>query len=483
MARSSFLFFSPYPKHMGRTSYLVVRIATRALLFRCQRGTVRGVPARTNPCEYRPRIWAPRVKEQDKGNFAVKSEPKRPRLTARLLAVLSLLAMTSPLATDMYLPAFTEISVDLHTSAPTVQLTLTTFLLGIGIGQLFFGPLSDRHGRRRILLLALTTLVLVSVALIFVPNIGWMVALRFAQGFMGAGGVVLSRAIAVDVAKGAAAVRALSLIATVVALAPLIAPLIGGVISQFSGWRVVFATLAGLTILMLAMSAALIPETLPVEERHSGRLTTTFGAIGSLLKDKIFVGYMITFSAMFGAMMAYISASPFIGQSILGMNQLEYGFSFATGATALIVANLINARVANTIGAKKMQIFGVSVSLLAGLYLLTIILANLLSIPLFIVAAFFITLGAGFTMSNTSALALMRAEHARGSASALLGFSQFFVGGAVSPLVGVGGEFDARPAGFTIVALAIAAFAFALMNRWARGQEEAGLGSFRWGDS
>ena len=209
------------------------------------------------------------------------------------------------------------------------------------------------------------------------------------------------------------------------------------------------------------------------------RLTTTFTAVGSLLKDKIFVGYLITFSAMFGAMMAYISASPFIGQSILGMNQIEYGLSFAAGATALIVANLINARVAKTIGAKKMQIFGVSVSFLAGLYLLTVILTGLLSIPLFIAAAFFITLGAGFTMSNTSALALMRAEHARGSASALLGFSQFFVGAAVSPLVGVGGEFDARPAGFTIAALAVAAFTFALLNRWARGQEEAGLRSFR----
>lgn len=409
------------------------------------------------------------------------TDHNKPKLTLSLLAVLSLLAMTSPLATDMYLPSFTQISTDLHTNAATVQLTLTTFLLGIGVGQLFFGPLSDRYGRRPILLSALSVLVVVSAGLIFVPNIGWMVALRFAQGFVGAGGVVLSRAIAVDVAKGAAAVRALSLIATMVALAPLIAPVIGGAISQFSGWRVVFAVITGVTVLMLLVSALMIPETLPPSQRHSGHVSTTFKAIGSLLKDKIFVGYMITFSAMFGAMMAYISASPFIGQSILGMNQLEYGLSFAAGATALIVANLINARVAATIGAKKMQIVGVTVSVVASLFLLLIILAGWLSIALFIAAAFSLTLGAGFTMSNTSALALMRAEQARGSASALLGFSQFFVGGIVSPLVGIGGQFDARPAGFTISTLAVAAFAFAIVNRWARGQEESGRGSFRWG--
>ena len=286
-----------------------------------------------------------------------------------------------------------------------------------------------------------------------------------------------------DISKGAAAVRALSLIATVVALAPLIAPLIGGVISQYFGFRLVLAVLAAIATLMLALSAFLIPETLPTDERHSGHLTTTFSPVGSLLKDKIFVGYMITFSAAFGAMMAYISASPFIGQSILGMNQLQYGFSFAAGATALIVANLINARVAATIGAKKMQIVGVSVSLAASLFLLTVILTGVLNIPLFIASAFFITLGVGFTMSNTSALALMRAEHARGSASALLGFFQFFVGGLVSPLVGFAGPLDARPAGLTIAALAVAAFTFALMNRWARGQEDAGRGSFRWGKS
>lgn len=387
------------------------------------------------------------------------------------MALLSLLAMIGPLATDMYLASFTDIGIALRTNASTVQLTLTTFLLGMGVGQLFFGPLSDRYGRRPVLLSALMALVATSITIVFVPTISMLIGLRFIQGFTGAAGVVLSRAIVVDLTKGAEAVQALSLIATMGSLGPLLAPIVGGVVAQYSNWRTVFAVLAGMTVLMLTLAVVFIPESLLASERHAGGITSTFSAVGSLLKDRIFVGYMITFAAMFGAVMAYISSSPFIGQSILGMNQLQYGFSFAASATSLIVANLFNAKVAMTIGAKKMQIFGVFLTLSASLLLLTLVLTEWLTVTLFIITAFFLTMGVGFTMSNTSALALLRADHARGSASALLGSSQFVVGGAVSPLVGVGGENTALPASLTIAALTFLSVLFALANRWALRKE------------
>lgn len=390
------------------------------------------------------------------------------------MALLSLLAMIGPLATDMYLASFTDIGIALRTNASTVQLTLTTFLLGMGVGQLFFGPLSDRYGRRPVLLSALMALVATSITIVFVPTISMLIGLRFIQGFTGAAGVVLSRAIVVDLTKGAEAVQALSLIATMGSLGPLLAPIVGGVVAQYSNWRTVFAVLAGMTVLMLTLAVVFIPESLLASERHAGGITSTFSAVGSLLKDRIFVGYMITFAAMFGAVMAYISSSPFIGQSILGMNQLQYGFSFAASATSLIVANLFNAKVAMTIGAKKMQIFGVFLTLSASLLLLTLVLTEWLTVTLFIITAFFLTMGVGFTMSNTSALALLRADHARGSASALLGSSQFVVGGAVSPLVGVGGENTALPASLTIAALTFLSVLFALANRWALRKETEG---------
>lgn len=396
------------------------------------------------------------------------------KLTPGFLAVLSLLAMTSPLATDMYLASFTNIVTDLGTTAPAVQLTLTTFLLGIGLGQLFFGPMSDRFGRRPVLLVALTILVVDSVALIFAPNVYLLIVLRFIQGFMGAAGVVLSRAIAADVSSGAETVRALSLIATLVGLGPLLAPVIGGFVSQHAGWRAVFAVLASLTMLMLVLSILLIPETLPADKRHVGSLLSAYSSVGRLALDRIFMGYVITFSMGFGAMMAYISASPFVGQLILGMNQIQYGLSFAMGAAALILANLLNAKVAASVGPKRMQIVGVSLALAAGLTMLLVVVTGSLSIPVFIACAFFLTGGVGLIMSNSSALALERASEARGSGSALLGAGQFFVGGLVSPLVGLGGGTTAVPMALVMAALVITAFTFAMLNRWARGKEGRG---------
>lgn len=396
----------------------------------------------------------------------------KPKLTPGFLAVLALLAMTSPLATDMYLASFTQIAADLQTGASSVQLTLTTFLFGIGLGQLFFGPLSDRYGRRPVLLVALSLLVADSIALVFVPNIQLLIALRFIQGFVGAAGVVISRAIAVDISKGVQAVQALSLIATMVALGPLIAPMIGGFVGQYAGWRVVLGVLAGLTVLMLVLTIFLIPETLPPNKRSHGGLLAAFGSVGTLMKDRVFVGYVITFSMGFGAMMAYISGSPFVGQVVLDMNQVQYGLSFAAGATALILANLLNARLARTVGPRTMQVVGVSLALGAGTLMLALILTGWLSIPSFIVSAFLLSGGVGLIMSNSTALALARAEDARGSGSALLGAGQFLVGGSASPIVGMGGEATALPMGIVVATLALVSFTFAFMNRWAIKKEQ-----------
>ncbi len=394
------------------------------------------------------------------------------RLTPGLLAILGLLAMTSPLATDMYLASFTEIATDLSATPAAVQLTLTTFLFGIGMGQLFFGPLSDRYGRRPILLMALTVLAIDSVAIVLVPHIALLIVLRLIQGFTGAAGIVISRAIAVDVSSGPEAVKVLSLIATLVALGPLIAPMVGGFVSQQAGWRAVMAVLAALMVLMLVLTVLFVPETHPVEREQAGRLFEPFRAVGTLIRDRIFMGYVITFSMGFGAMMAYISASPFVGQSILGMNQVQYGLSFGAGAAALVLANLLNARVAVTVGANRMQLVGVSLATLGGLALLAFVLTGILSIPLFIGSAFTLTFGVGLVMSNSSALALARASSARGSGSAILGAGQFLVGGAISPIVGIGGETTAVPMAGSVAVLSLVALTFALLVRWALPRED-----------
>lgn len=389
----------------------------------------------------------------------------RPKFTRGLLAVLSFLAATGPFATDMYLSSFTHIAQDLGAPASSVQLTLTAFLLGMGAGQLVLGPLSDQHGRRRILLAALAVFAATSIAMVFSPTIEVLIALRFVQGFAGAAGVVISRAIAVDLTEGAESIRAISLIALFVGLGPLLAPPIGGAIAAISDWRVVLATLAFLAVAMLVLAALFVPESLARDQRHAGGLSAAARNFGKLLRDRSFLLLMCVFGLGFGGMMAYISASPFVGQVVLGMSPFVYSLAFALGALAMITANTINARLAGRVQPTRMLLLGAILALTAGVALTTLTLTDTLSPAAFIACAFTLTGGTGFIMSNASALALARAREARGSGSALLGAAQFAVGGVASPLVGAWGEHTALPMALFVLTVATLAVGGALLAR------------------
>lgn len=385
----------------------------------------------------------------------------RSSLTPGLLAALGFVSAVGPFATDMYLASFTDIAQDLGTVASSVQLTLTAFLIGIGTGQLVLGPLSDRWGRRPVLLSALAVFALSGAATVFSPTIGVFIALRFVQGFSGAAGVVVARAIAADLSRGADTVRALSLIATVVGLGPLLAPPIGGIVATLWGWRGVLAVLAAVSVAMLLVAALVIPESLPRSQRHAGGLGSTFRTLGGLLRDGGLTAYVLAFALAFATMMSYIAASPFVGQSVLGMSPLVYSLGFAAGAAALLLANLANARLAPRFGARRMLFVGTTLLLAASAALTALVVFDLLAPWSFIACAFAVTAGTGFTMSNASALALARSGHARGSGSALLGASQFLLGGLVSPLVGLWGEHTALPMAITMTVAAAGAWTLA----------------------
>lgn len=389
----------------------------------------------------------------------------RDRLTPGLLAALGFLAAVGPLATDMYLASFTDIAQEFSASASAVQLTLTAFLLGVCVGQLFLGPLSDRFGRRPVMLTALAVFAASGVALTFSAGIEMFVALRAVQGFSGAAGVVVSRAIAADLSTGRTAVRALSIIAMVGALGPLIAPPVGGAVATVAGWRGVLAVLAVASVAMLVVAVVMVPESLPPERRHRGGIGTAFGSFGRLLRDRAYVGYVVAFAAGFAAMLAYISASPFVGQRILGMTPFLYALSFAAGGAALVLANLVNARVAPRVGPRRMLVLGLALSTTAALALAVLTLAGALGIPAFIASAFLLTGGTGFIMSNCSALGLARADASRGAGAALLGSTQFLAGAIASPIVGLWGEGTAVPMALVAVgciAVAVAAGGVAL---------------------
>lgn len=390
-------------------------------------------------------------------------------LTPGLLAVLGFISAVGPLSTDMYLASFTAIANDLTTDASRVQLTLTAFLLGLGAGQLVLGPLSDRWGRRPVLVTAVSVFAAAGIAMIFAPTIEALVALRIVQGFSGAGSIVIARAIAADLSTGATAVRALSLIAMVGALGPVIAPPIGGFVDAVAGWRAVLAVLAAAGVAMFVLSVFVVPETLPSGERRHAGVWASFGSFGTLLRDGTFVAYIAAFGLGFASLMAYISASPFVGQAVLGMTPVQYSLAFAAGGIALVSASLANARVAPRVGPQRMIVVGVGVQFAAALLLLILVLTGALTPWTFILFAFSLTAGTGFTLSNASALALARTgPSSRGAGSALLGATQFAFGGAVSPIVGLWGEDTALPLALLVPVTALAAGVAVLVARTRR---------------
>lgn len=395
------------------------------------------------------------------------------RLTPGLLAVLGFISAVGPFATDMYLSSFTRIAADLGTGPTPVQLTLTAFFAGMACGQLCNGPLSDKFGRRPVLLIAFGLFAASSIAMVFSPNIAVFIALRLVQGFSGSAGIVIARAIAADLSTGDTAVRALSLIAMVTSLGPLIAPPIGGTLAVWFDWRGVLAALALVATAMFFISLWFVPESHPEQHRHQGHWLGVFRGFGGLLRDGIFMGYVVAFAFGFAVMMSYIAASPFVAQHVLGMSGLQYALAFTAGATALILMNLLNARIAPRVGVRRMLMIGFVLHLVAGVSFVLHALTGTLTPVTFIILAFSTTAGTGLTLANASALALARTtQRTRGTGAAILGTAQFLCGALVSPIVGLWGETTSLPMALCLLgsALVSAAGAVAAMRVYARSQ-------------
>ncbi|MFR9773509.1 multidrug effflux MFS transporter [Nocardia sp. SC052] len=380
-----------------------------------------------------------------------------------LLVVLGLLSAVAPFATDMYLPSFTGLAADLHTGASSVQLTLTTFLIGLALGQLVIGPLSDRFGRRRPLLLATATATVMTVLCALAPNIWLLVVLRFAQGFSGAAGIVIGRAVAADRVSGAAAARIFTLFASIGGIAPVVAPLLGGALVPV-GWRSEFWVLSAIFLAMFCGALLVVPESLPADRRHVGGLATTGRVVRTLVADRGYLGYTLVFALGFAGLMGYISASPFVIENVLGLSTAEYTVVFAVNALGMMAVGVLSSRLTKRFRPQSILSAGQGVILVLSVALLVLFAAGAsaaLILPvLFVLVSSFTTI-----LGTASALAVGRAPHAAGSASALLGALQFLLGALVSPLVGLGGTATGIPMAVTSVISAVLALAARLLVR------------------
>ncbi|GAA1947750.1 multidrug effflux MFS transporter [Microbacterium aquimaris] len=369
-----------------------------------------------------------------------------------LLLVLALLASVAPFSTDLYLSAFPQMADDLGVSATSIQLTLTSFLVGLAGGQLVFGPVSDRLGRRGPLLAGAVLFVVASVGAVLAPTIELLIAARFIQGLAGAAGMVLGRAVIADLERGKAAARAFSLMMIVGGIAPVVAPLAGSLIVDLVGWRAVLAVLVVLAVVMLLGSWFVVPESLPPHRRGAQRS----GAGAAALRSRAFLSPAATFVFAFSAMMAYISASPFLYQEVMGLDAVAYGVLFGVNALGLAAASVAATRLLRVLSTEKVLGLGVAGVVVGAVATLVVSVAGApvgwLAVTIFVAVA-----SLGGVMGPGTALALGAVPGAAGAASAALGAAQFGFAAVVSPLVGLAGEQSTVPLGVVMASCAVLA--------------------------
>jgi DHA1 family bicyclomycin/chloramphenicol resistance-like MFS transporter len=384
-----------------------------------------------------------------------------------LLVLLGSLSAVGPLSVDMYLPAFPQIADEFGASAPDVQLSLTACMIGLGGGQLLAGPLSDRWGRRRPVLVGAAAYAVASALCALAPSSGALVALRLVQGLAGAVGVVVSRAVIRDLYSGVAAAKYFSRITIVFGLAPVAAPALGALVLRVTSWRGVFAVLAGIGVLIMVAVARLLPETLPEQRRSPGGLRHTARAARILVADRRYVFLALAQTLAFGGMFAYIAGGSFVIQDAYGASPQTYALMFGGNALGLVALSQVNARLLDRFETRTLYGAALTANLLATAGL--VLVAGVHNLAVLGVLLFAAVATVGMVLPNGTSLAMDRHPERAGTASALLGATQFVVAAAVAPLVGLAGEPDsARPMALVMLScsvLAMAAFVIGVPAR------------------
>lgn len=383
----------------------------------------------------------------------------------RLLAVLALLSAIAPLSIDIYLPALPAMTRELGGSTAAAQLTLTTFLIGLAAGQLVLGPISDRLGRRGPLIASTLVCASASVACVAAPTIETLMPTRLVQGAAGAGGVVIARAIVADLSTGTAAARIFSSLAAVQGLAPVLAPLAGGVLAPIVGWRGVFAVLAALTTVMALSVIFMVGESLPPPRRDKGAYPGLSSSLLAVSTDRAFLAPTAGFACAFGALFSYIAASPFVIQGLLGFSPPLFGTIFAANAVGLAGSSAVSAKLVRRHGPTRLLRAGLVMLLVCsgGLVLVTTFRPiNHMSTHIVVLLLLLGTsVAVGQVFGNATSIAISAAGPRTGAGSAVLGSLQFTVGALAAPLVGLGGAGTATPMAWTMTSFAALAIAVA----------------------
>ena len=367
-----------------------------------------------------------------------------------MILVLGALVALGPLTIDMYLPALPALTADLATTSSTAQLTLTGTLVGLALGQLVIGPLSDALGRRRPLLAGAALHVAASLAITVAPNVAVLGVLRVLQGVGAAAGAVIALAIIRDLYTGRAAATMFSRLMLVMGVAPVLAPTVGGELLRITSWRGLFVALAVYGVLVLVATAWALRESLAPEHRQPAGVGATLRTYGRLLHDRTFVGLVLVAGLTMAGLFGYVAGSSFVFQQQFGLDQQQFGLAFGAGAIFLIAATQLNAYLLRAFEPGTLLLAALVGGAVAGLVLVAAAATGVGGLAGVLVPMFGVLFAVGLALPNAPALALASHGDTAGTAAALLGAVQFGVGALVSPLVGILGN-DAVAMG-TVVA-------------------------------
>lgn len=379
------------------------------------------------------------------------SMPAGGKPSVKLLFLLGTMLVIGPSTIDMYLPALPRITAELGATEAAVQLTLTGTMVGMALGMMVIGPLSDSLGRRRPLLIGVSAHVIASLAVLLAPNVEVLGVLRVLQGFGAASAATIGMAVVRDLFVGVRAAQVLSRLMLVMGLGPILAPSIGSAILTFSGWRTIFIVLALISTLVIAGTARFLPETLPPSRRRASTPRALIDTVSGLLRDRVYVGLIFVQGLTFAALFTYVSGSSFVLQGSFGLSEQQFGLAFSAGAAGMIIMTQVNVPLLKRFAPGTMLITGV-VGCFGSASLLVLTSATAFGglfgvlVPIWLMMSFL-----ALTFPNTPAIALSRHGDAAGTAAAFMGASQNLVGALAAPLVGLVGSATALPMGIIMV--------------------------------
>jgi MFS transporter, DHA1 family, multidrug resistance protein len=376
----------------------------------------------------------------------------------RYIVVLGMLSTFGPISLDLYLPALPQLAEDLNANPSGAQLTITACLLGLATGQLVAGPLSDRFGRRRPLIIGLIIYIIASLTCALAPTIEALLLLRLLQGLAGAAGLVIARAVARDLYSGNELLIFFSRLILISGLAPVIAPVLGGQLNRVMDWRGMFGVLACFGFVLLLAGVFGVPETLPPDRRRSGGLSETLHGFRELLTDRLFVGSALSSGLAGASMFAYIAGATFVLQQIYGLSPQGFSLVFGVNSLGIMGMGQLAGRLATSWRPIRLLAVGLGLNLLGAVGVAVSTIGGL-PLPILMGSLFVMVSAVGMIFPTATTLALSDYPHQAGGASSLLGLGQYVAGAVAAPLVGIAGEQNAAPLGVVTLTASLAAMA------------------------